>query len=92
LKEETTDELLDGLKVRDFMVLVFYATGHNPRSVGSLLRLRRGPYFVRRAERRLASRGLLAIEDGDPTATRDGLRAARTGSVLFELENFYPRL
>jgi hypothetical protein len=86
--EPTTDELLDGLPFRDFLVLVMHETDRNPRSLRSLMQLRRGLFFVRSAEQRLAARGLLRLEEGRQAVTPDGTRAVRTGAVLFELERF----
>jgi hypothetical protein len=86
--DRTTDDLLDGLSFRDFIVLVTHATGGRPTSLRSLLRLRRSPFYVRRANRRLIDRGLLAHDDGDLRVTKDGARATRTGAALFALEEF----
>lgn len=88
MSSPSTDQLLDGLKFRDFIVLTMHATRQNPRSMRNLLRLRRGPLFVRAAEQRLAARGLLQAVNGGQTVTRDGKRAVRTAAVLFELEQF----
>lgn len=86
---QDSDELLDGLIVRDFLVLLMHALGREPRSPRNRIRLRRGPWYVIRAERRLHERGLLAH---DGTLTPDGIRAARTSAVLFELDAFEPSL
>jgi hypothetical protein len=82
------DELLEGLKFRDFMVLTSHLAGSNPRSPQNLFRLRRGPVYVGAAERRLLDRGLLQAAGDAYEITADGVRAVRTGAVLFELESF----
>jgi hypothetical protein len=68
------------LKFRDFLVLVMHTMGRNPRSLRSLVQLRRGTFFVMAAEKRLAACGLLRREEGRPTITADGTRAVRTGA------------
>ena len=83
-----TDDLLYGLKIRDFVVLALHAAGEDPRSLRNVIRLRRGRWFVRHAEQRLAARELLDVTGDKPTLTPDGTRALRTGAVLLELESF----
>ena len=84
----STDELLQDLKVRDFVVLGAHAGSESARSPCWLWFMKPGPLYVRRAEQRLADRGLLVLDDGDPRVTPEGRRALRVGMAMFELEGF----
>jgi hypothetical protein len=92
MTERSADELLDGVRVRDFVVLAMRARGSDPGSVRNLLRLRRGRWYVKRAERRLRERGLLVAGGSAPVPSADGMRALRTGAALVALEAFDPEL
>jgi hypothetical protein len=88
VSERATDDLLEGLAFRDFIVLYAYVAGISPTSPSVLVRLRRTPLYVRRASGRLVERGLLARDGARLVVTADGARAARTGAAIFELDAF----
>jgi hypothetical protein len=86
----SVDELLDGLKHRDFLVLTMHRAGLSPRALRSLWTLRRGPFYVGQAEARLIARGLLDLNGEGPRVTRGGERALKTGYAVLELDSFEP--
>jgi hypothetical protein len=86
----SADDLLDGLKVRDFAVLALYKAGKRPGALRHSLQLRRTPLYARAATRRLMAKGLLRKDGERYVVTPDGTRALRTGLALFELDAFQP--
>jgi hypothetical protein len=90
MSERETDELLNGLKHRDFLVLTMHRAGVSPRAPRSLWVLRRGPFYADRANARLAARGLVELNGGRPRVTADGERALKTGYAIVELDAFEP--
>ena len=76
MSDRTSDELLDGFRLRDFYVMVLLAGGSRPSSLRNLLSLRRGPLYVRSATARIVARGLLTRDGDRYFLTDDGTRAS----------------
>jgi hypothetical protein len=83
--ERPVDDLLQGLRYRDYVVLGLHLAERSPMSPRWFFLLRRGPLYVRGANARLVERGLIEREDGELRATEDGRRTFLAGAVILEL-------